>query len=159
MPEFIHSSYIAASAASIWRFFARPDAPVLLTPPWQPVTVLRHEAGLKIGAIAEYCLQLGPVPVRWVTQQTACLHQRLFVEETREGPVQSWVLRHELEPVSHSGTYQTATATYRLYGDAAADFLLAPWTNARLRDMFDYRHRVICSACERSQQTARNLTQ
>ncbi len=159
MLEFACSSHIAAPIEAVWGFYARPDAPKLLTPPWQPVTVVGHQGGLAVGATTEYCLQIGPAPLRWVTRQTACLPQRLFVEETIEGPVRSWVLRHELAPAGREETRLSETIAYRLLGGAAAEGVLARWTHARLRDMFAYRHRIIRGACEPSQKSLQNLTQ
>ena len=159
VPKFVYSSYIAAPVTTLWRFFARPDAPALLVPPWQPVTVARHEGGLAIGATTAYALHFGPLSLPWITQLTACQAQRFFVEETREGPVRPWTLRHEFEPVSERIARLTAIVTYRLPGGAVAEDLLEPWTNDRLYDMFRYRHRAIRGACERPHQTAQNLTQ
>ena len=152
MLEFSHSSTIAASVATVWRFYARPDAPELLIPPWQPVTIVRKAGSLGSGAEIEYRLQIGPVPVRWVLRQTACLPERLFVEETLEGPVESWVLRHELEPLGPERARLIDEISYQLRGGPIAESLLAPWVTARLQDMFAYRHNVIRQACEPLQQ-------
>lgn len=153
MSEFVYSSDIAAPVAIVWRFYGRPDAPALLIPPWQPVTVRRHEGGLRVGATTEYRLQLGPVRLRWVTQQTACQPQRYFVETTQEGPIRPWILRHEFEPVGGDGTHLTEIVTYRLPDGVPGEGLWEAWIGQRLHEMFRYRHRAISGAC------AANLTE
>ncbi len=50
MLQFKHSSMINAPVETVWRFYERSDILQLLTPPWQPVQVIRREGGLDKGA-------------------------------------------------------------------------------------------------------------
>jgi ligand-binding SRPBCC domain-containing protein len=51
MLNFKHSTLIDAPLEVVWSFHERPDILALLTPPWQPIQVVRREGGLEVGAI------------------------------------------------------------------------------------------------------------
>ena len=57
-----------------------------LTPPWQPVKVIRREGGLGVGAITEFRLILGFIPVRWLAEHIECQTNRIFVDKQVDGP-------------------------------------------------------------------------
>ncbi|MGF1481318.1 MAG: SRPBCC family protein [Cyanophyceae cyanobacterium] len=147
MLHFAFSSFINASVEEVWHFYERPDILQLLTPPWQPVEVVRREGGLGIGAISEFRLLLGPVPVRWLAQHTECEPYRLFVDQQTEGPMESWNHRHLFIP-ENGGTRLTDMIEYELPGGWVSELLLEWWVNARLKDMFCYRHQVTQRECE-----------
>ena len=54
MLHFKHFSIINAPVEVVWKFHERPDILQILTPPWQPVQVVRREGGLLAGAITEF---------------------------------------------------------------------------------------------------------
>ena len=64
MPNFRYSSLINSAVETVWNFHERPDILQLLTPPWQPVKIIRREGGLDVGAVSEFRLLLGPIPVQ-----------------------------------------------------------------------------------------------
>ena len=49
MLNFKYSSLIDAPVETVWQFHDRPDILELLTPPWQPVKIIRREGGLGVG--------------------------------------------------------------------------------------------------------------
>ena len=68
--NFTFSSQIDALVETVWAFYERPDILEILTPPWQPVQVVRREGGLGPGAISEFRLWLGPIPLTWLAYHT-----------------------------------------------------------------------------------------
>jgi ligand-binding SRPBCC domain-containing protein len=147
MLHFNYSSVINAPVEAVWRFHERPDILQILTPPWQPVQAIRREGGLKVGAVSEFILYLGPLPVRWVARHTEYEANRLFTDEQVSGPMQSWVHRHQFSPLGDK-TRLTDAIAFSLPGDAIAETILNWWVQARLHDMFRYRHEVTKKACE-----------
>lgn len=148
MLNFTYSSLINASVETVWWFHERPDILNLLTPPWQPVTVIRREGGLGVGAISEFRLSLAGIPVRWIATHIECQSNRLFVDEQTTGPMKSWLHRHEF--VNENGqTRLTDAIAYEIPGGWLAEFLLGWWVDARLKDMFRYRHEVTKTECEK----------
>ena len=95
MLHFTHSSIIDAPVEVVWKFHERPDILQLLTPPWQPVQVVRREGGLDEGAITEFRLFVGLLPLTWLARHTEFEKYRLFTDVQISGPFESWVHRHE----------------------------------------------------------------
>jgi ligand-binding SRPBCC domain-containing protein len=147
MLNFEKSSLINAPVETVWRFHERPDILQILTPPWQPVQIVRREGGLGVGALSEFRLWIGPIPVQWIAVHTDCQPNQLFVDEQQTGPMDSWRHRHIFE-AQGTKTRLTDAITYALPGGQTLESLLEGWVNTRLSDMFDYRHRMTCLHCE-----------
>jgi len=146
MLRFQHSSLIDAPVKTVWDFHERPDILQLLTPPWQPVEIVRREGGLDVGAISEFKIHLGFFPVRWLAKHIDCEPYHHFTDVQVEGLVKSWTHRHEF--VAEDGKPRlTDTIDYELPGGEIAEMLLGWWVEARLRDMFRYRHEVTQTEC------------
>ncbi|MEM8721537.1 MAG: SRPBCC family protein [Cyanobacteria bacterium P01_G01_bin.39] len=147
MLNFQYSSLIDAPVETVWQFHERRDILDLLTPPWQPVTIIRREGGLDVGAVSEFRLSLAGIPIRWIAKHIECQPNRLFVDQQTEGPMQSWVHRHEFVAVNDQ-TKLTDAIAYEIPGGFWAELFLGWWVNARLKDMFRYRHQVTKDNCE-----------
>jgi ligand-binding SRPBCC domain-containing protein len=146
MLRFQYSSLIDAPVKVVWNFHERPDILQLLTPPWQPVEIVRREGGLGVGAISEFKIYLGFFPVRWLARHIECEPYHYFTDEQVEGMVKSWIHRHEFSS-ENAKTRLTDTIDYELPGGEIAEALLGWWVEARLRDMFRYRHEVTQKEC------------
>lgn len=148
MLNFRYSSVIDAPLQTVWQFHERPDILNLLTPPWQPVKIIRREGGLGVGAISEFRLSLAGIPVRWVATHIECIPNRLFVDEQTDGPMESWVHRHEFASEGNQ-TRLTDAIAYEIPGGFLAELLLGWWVDLRLKDMFRYRHQVTQIHCSK----------
>lgn len=147
--RFERSSLIRASVETVWDFHGRPDVLNILTPPWQPVEVVRREGGLGVGAESEFRLWLGPLPVTWLSRHVVCEPLVLFADEQVQGPMDSWLHRHRFEAAADGQMRLTDSIEYELPAAQATEPLLEQWVEQRLSDMFAYRHRVTRLACER----------
>ena len=147
MLKFQYSSLINAPVEVVWQFHERQDILDILTPPWQPVKVIRREGGLGVGAITEFRLMLGFIPVRWLAKHIECEPNRLFVDEQIQGPMESWLHRHQFTP-ENGKTRLTDSIDYELPGGWLAEFLLGWWVDSRLKEMFRYRHEVTKKECD-----------
>lgn len=148
MLHFEYSSLIDAPVEVVWNFHERPDILQILTPPWQPVEIVRREGGLDVGAVTEFRILLGLFPVRWVARHTECEKNRLFTDRQISGPMESWVHRH-LFTQENGKTRLTDRIDYELPGGFIAELLLEWWVKVRLTDMFRYRHEVTKRECEK----------
>lgn len=149
MLRFQYSTLINAPVEVVWGFHERSDILQLLTPPWQPIQVIRREGVLDVGAISEFRIFLDSLPVKWVARHTECEKNRLFTDEQIEGPMICWVHRHQFAE-ENGKTRLTDSIEYALPGGWLAEFLLGWWVESRLKDMFRYRHQVTKQECERS---------
>jgi ligand-binding SRPBCC domain-containing protein len=148
MLHFKHSSVINAPLEVVWKFHERPDILQLLNPPWQPVQIIRREGGLNVGAITEFRLFLGPVPLTWLARHTECEKYRLFTDEQISGPFESWIHRHEFEPEDDVKTRLTDAISFSMPGGATVEFISGWLVQAQLEAMFRYRHYVTKRECE-----------
>jgi ligand-binding SRPBCC domain-containing protein len=147
MLHFQHSSIINAPPEVVWKFHERPDILQLLTPPWQPVKVVRREGGLEVGAITEFRLFLGLLPLTWLARHTECDKNRLFIDEQISGPFEYWVHRHEF--VAENGkTKLTDTISFCLPGGSTVELMSGWLLQAQLEAMFRYRHYITKRECE-----------
>ncbi|MFH7024297.1 MAG: SRPBCC family protein [Heteroscytonema crispum UTEX LB 1556] len=149
MLQFKYSSVINAPVEVVWRFHERPDILQLLTPPWQPVQVIRREGGLGVGAITEFRLFLGLLPLTWLARHTEYEEYRLFTDEQISGPFESWTHRHEFE-AENGKTRLTDAITFSIPGGEPVEFISGWLVQAQLEAMFRYRHEVTKRECELS---------
>jgi len=141
MLHFQYSSLINATVEQVWNFHQREDILKILTPPWQPVKIIRREGGLDVGAVSEFILMLGPIPVPWVARHVECEQYSFFVDQQIKGPMASWLHRHQFLP-ENGQTRLTDSIDYELPGGWLVEFLLGWWVESTLKDMFRYRHEV-----------------
>ncbi|MGD1922383.1 MAG: SRPBCC family protein [Pleurocapsa sp.] len=156
MLNFKYSSLINAPVETVWQFHERKDILDLLTPPWQPVKIIRREGGLGVGAISEFRLSLAGIPIRWIATHTECKTNCLFIDRQTEGPMESWLHRHEFD-TENGQTRLTDAIAYEIPGGALAEFILGWWVDARLTDMFRYRHQVTKEKCESTPLPRKNV--
>ena len=147
MLHFKHSSVINAPPEVVWKFHERPDILQLLNPPWQPVQVVRREGGLNVGAITEFRLFLGPLPLTWLARHTEYEKYRLFADQQISGPFESWVHRHEFEP-ENGKTKLTDAISFSMPGGGTVEFVSGWLVQVQLEAMFRYRHYVTKRECE-----------
>ena len=149
MLQFEKSSFIHASPETVWRFYARPDILKLLTPPWQPVEIVRREGGLGVGAESEFRIWLGLIPVQWIAVHTECKELEKFVDIQKSGPMDFWQHQHFFKTIE-DGCQLIDIIDFSLPGGEFAEILLGNWVKERLSDMFDHRHQVTQTYCDRA---------
>lgn len=148
MLRFSKSTVIKAPVEIVWQFHQRLDVLEKLTPPWQPVQIVRREGGLDVGAVTEFRIMLGVIPVRWVAKHIECEQGRSFTDVQAQGPMTSWRHEHQFTPLGDQ-TRLTDTINYEIPGGMLVELLLGWWVNSRLEEMFKYRHLVTQRECER----------
>jgi len=147
MLNFQHSSLINAPRQKVWEFHQRSDILDLLTPPWQPVKIIRREGGLEVGAISEFRIMLLVLPVRWIAEHIECRENQVFVDRQTTGPMKYWLHRHQFSDENEQMRL-TDSIEYEIPGGWLAEIMLGWWVNSRLQEMFRYRHQVTKDYCE-----------
>lgn len=147
MLNFQYSSLIDAPVEKVWQFHERQDILTILTPPWQPVKVIRREGGLDVGAITEFRIMLLVIPVRWLAEHIECRINQVFIDQQVAGPMKSWLHRHQFT-TENDKTRLTDSIEYELPGGWLSELILGWWVNSRLREMFRYRHQMTKKYCE-----------
>ncbi len=141
MLTFKRTTLIDAPVEKVWQFHERPDILDILTPPWQPVKIIKREGGLDIGAVSEFQLMLAFIPIRWVARHIECDKPYFFVDIQEIGPMKSWLHRHQFTP-ENGKTRLTDEIKYEIPGGIIVEFLIGWWVESRLQEMFRYRHEI-----------------
>jgi ligand-binding SRPBCC domain-containing protein len=147
MISFVYSSLIQAPVERVFAFHEQPDALERLTPPWQPVEVLRREGGIADGAVVELRLRFGPLARRWVALHMAYERNHFFEDVQKEGPFRYWRHRHEMTPEG-GATRLTDRIEFSLPGGPLVDWAIGWLARRQLTRLFRYRHEVTRRACE-----------
>ncbi|MDH3607352.1 MAG: cyclase [Acidimicrobiia bacterium] len=100
MPTFDYTFTVAAPVDAVAGFHDDTRALQRLTPGYVHI---RRSDPMAEGAIAEFTVWLGPIPIRW-----RALHRDVgpngFTDIQDEGPMKSWVHTHRFEAISDSAT-------------------------------------------------------
>jgi ligand-binding SRPBCC domain-containing protein len=149
MLNFQHSTLIDAPVEVVWGFHERPDILELLTPPWQPIQVVRREGGLEVGAVSEFRIFVGPIPLRWIAVHIEYKRNQLFTDEQKEGPFEHWIHRHQFAQEGGK-TRLTDSIEFALPGGWFVEQPFGWLVMAQLEQIFRYRHEVTQRECSRT---------
>jgi uncharacterized protein (TIGR01777 family) len=135
-----YSSVVDAPLDTVFAWHEQPGAIARLTPPWQPVRVVREAERLSDGQAV-----LGlPFGLRWVARHTRYDPPHRFVDELASVPLRwalSWRHTHDFLPEGDGRT-------------RVVDRVETPVPEVLLRSMFAYRHRQLAADLA-AQQAAR----
>ena len=105
---------IARPLERVFPFFERPENLALITPPSLGFRVLTPSpVPMAEGAVIDYRIRLGGLPVRWRSLISAYRPPHFFVDEQVMGPYRQWRHEHRFEPVE-GGTRCVDDVYYRL---------------------------------------------
>lgn len=151
MPTFDHAFTVAASRAAVAEFHG--DARVLkrLMPP--PLFVRLHQAGqLEEGAIADFTMWFGPVPIYW-----RALHYDVndhgFTDIQIRGPLRHWQHTHRFIPLDDRHTRVHDRVTYEHPAGAMGGLSRLLFNRASLTFLFAYRRYITRRALRRPQRS------
>ena len=137
---------VPVPAAELFRWHARPGAFQRLTPPWQPVSLQRHD-GIRDGDRAVIRLGGKTLGLDWIAEHhgydDGCLEGDGpcgFQDVQVSGPFGSWHHRHRMLPAP-AGSVLEDDVTYTLPLDPVSR-IGAPLASGQIERLFAYRHRI-----------------
>jgi ligand-binding SRPBCC domain-containing protein len=140
VPTFHHEFTVRASLPKVAAFHQHTEALKRLTPP--PMWVQLHRADpLAEGAIAEFTLWLGPIPIRW----TAVHHHitaNSFTDTQTKGPLRAWHHTHTFTTIDASTTRITDHIDYQYAVGLGGLFSRLLFGALPLRALFFYRQLI-----------------
>ncbi|MFP4444848.1 MAG: TIGR01777 family oxidoreductase [Desulfosudaceae bacterium] len=139
---FEKESVLAASAEEAFAWHARPGAIERLSPPWDPLTVIRRSGGIQPGAEVVMRLAAGPFFCTWHARHTDYEENRLFRDEQLRGPFARWTHTHFFEPLGPDQCRLRDTIRFVAPLAGLTGPLADPIIRRRLVRIFAFRHRL-----------------
>lgn len=131
--------------SEVFAFFAEASNLERITPPTLKFRILSPlPIDMRAGAIIDYRLSLMGIPFRWRTLIEQFEPEVRFVDMQQAGPYALWRHLHEFVDVP-GGTLVRDRVEYRLPLGPLGDLAHALLVRRQLRDIFDYRQRVIAA--------------
>lgn len=133
-----HQVLLDAPLAEVFPFFARAANLGALTPAWMGFRIRGGAPeSIEVGAILDYRIALGPVPMDWRTEITVWEPGRRFVDVQRRGPYRLWWHEHTFQD-HHGQTHVMDRVLIRLpFGPLGV--LARPLVVGTLHRIFHYR--------------------
>lgn len=145
---FLRTTAVSTSAQALFDWHEAPGAFQRLTPPGEPVRVLKQEGGIKNGAQVSVLVGPWPFSLRWDLEHRDYRYGESFTDQQVKGPFTSWRHVHRMVPTGPDTCELEDRIEYELpfgvLGQLAASLIVEP----KLRRLFEYRHRVTREAFE-----------
>src|SRR5436309_2383717 len=113
--SFDYTFIVPAPLAAVAAFHHDARALPRLTPP--PIHVQLHRVDpLAEGAIADFTLWFGPLPVRWLARHSQVDPLHGFTDTQESGPLKFWQHTHRFEALDAASTRVSEHVAYRHHG-------------------------------------------
>lgn len=143
---FIAQSKINAPAEKVFRWHAQPGALERLTPPGEPVEVLRAAPGIRNGDRVTLRIRVGPFRISWGFEHLDYIEGRQFRDVQISGPFRRWDHTHRMTPEGPDACCLEDRIEYELPLGIAGDLVGLLFVRRKLEKLFRYRHRVTTEA-------------
>jgi uncharacterized protein (TIGR01777 family) len=137
---FQRQTQINAPVETVFNWHARPGAIERLSPPWDPLTILRRTGGIEAGAEVFMRLKAGPIPIPWHARHTVFEKNRMFRDIQVRGPFAKWEHTHEFESDGSGGCILKDSIAYALPFHPISTAFMKPFVEQKLNAIFTYRH-------------------
>jgi len=140
---FVFRSRMPASAESVYRFHAEPEALTLLTPPWEHATVYEQTGGIEdLGSRVKIRLRVGPFSLTWIAEHAACEPGKMFRDVMVSGPFKKWEHTHVFAPDGADASWLEDRVEYQMPLGWLGKALGGWYARRRLGRMFAWRHEM-----------------
>ncbi len=140
--HFLKESRIDATPDVVFAFHETPGAFQRLVPPWEDVRVESEPTSLEVGSRVVLRTRIGPFSLRWIAEHTEYIPGKLFADRQVSGPFAHWYHRHSFEPDGQGGTILRDDVEFSLPLGRLGELLGLGFVEARLKRMFDFRHKT-----------------
>jgi ligand-binding SRPBCC domain-containing protein len=135
---------VAAPLDEVFPFFAAPANLGVITPPGMGFRILTPPPlVMKEGAVIDYVVTVGGLPMRWRTLITGYDPPHRFVDEQIMGPYSFWHHTHTFAPRPDGGTDLGDVVRYALPLGPLGDLVHALAVRRQIEGIFRYRREVI----------------
>jgi ligand-binding SRPBCC domain-containing protein len=135
--------------ATVFDFFKNAENLQQITPPWLDFRIITPlPIKMEPGALIDYKLNLGGIPVSWKTEISVWEPPYRFVDSQLKGPYQKWVHTHTFVEMG-GGTLMEDLVQYRVPGGLLAPLVHEAFVKRKVQEIFDYRKARILEIFER----------
>ena len=135
--------FVPRPLKDVFAFFEAPENLARITPSAMGFTTLTPSPiTMKEGALIDYTIRLGGLPLHWRTLISEYSPPFRFVDEQLAGPYTFWHHTHEFEEVE-GGTLIRDTVRYLLPFGPLGRLVHSLFVRRQLESIFAYRHKVI----------------
>ncbi len=142
VPRFTKSTKINAPAEAVFAWHEREGAFERLTPPWEPVRIVRRTGSIHDGDRLEMEMGKPPASIRWVAEHRDYRPGASFCDVQVRGPFARWEHTHRVEPNGPDSCTLTDDIRYELPLGSLADAVAGGFVRRKIERMFHYRHDV-----------------
>jgi ligand-binding SRPBCC domain-containing protein len=147
--QFVRRTRIAAPVERVFAWHEAPGALERLTPPGEPVRMVRESGGIKDGGQVELAIGRWPFSIRWISEHSAYIENRQFRDIQVRGPFARWEHTHLFEPDGSGACYLEDRIEYALPFGFAGRWLMGRIIEGKLERLFHYRHQITRESNER----------
>lgn len=140
--RFTKRSRINTPVEDLFSWHARPGAISRLSPPWDPLTLIKSLGGIEDGAVVEMVMKAGPIPFRWGARHTDYIENKMFRDIQVKGPFSAWRHTHCFSPDGPHAAYLEDIIDFRLPFHHITHPVLKKWIFRKLDRIFTYRHAI-----------------
>jgi len=145
---FLKRTLIDAPTHDVFRWHERDGALERLSPPWDPIKVIKRDHGIKDGACALLQMGPGPLKIRWLATHRDYEKNRIFRDIQVKGPFSHWVHTHKFYPRGRHRTLLEDCIEYKLPFHPLTRYLFAGLIRKKLKRIFTYRHETLAKDFE-----------
>ncbi|MFZ9689033.1 MAG: TIGR01777 family oxidoreductase [Phycisphaerales bacterium] len=153
MSRFTRSSPMPASRADLAHWHMREGALQRMLPPWEDVDVVQAPVPMVDGAIAEFVLHKGLLPLRWVARHEQVDPATGFVDLQVRGPFRRWRHQHRFEERGATSAI-TDDIQYELPLPPLGSIVGGWMVRGALERAFRFRHRRLANDLQRHRECA-----
>lgn len=140
MRVFDYRFTVDAPVADVCAFHFEPGILKTLTPPMMIMQVHRFDA-MAEGAVADFTMWMGPVPVRWRAEHSAVTDCG-FTDTQVSGPMKQWVHTHRFTELDAQRTEVHDHIEFAHHGGVRGVWSRLLFPQAGLRLLFSIRKRI-----------------
>ena len=145
---FARTTVVSTSAATLFDWHEAPGAFQKLTPPWEPVSLVRHVGGIRDGAQVSVRVGRWPFSLRWDLEHRDYEAGQSFTDVQVKGPFKSWRHVHRMTPTGEQSCTLEDRIEFELPFGPIGDLVAERFVEPKLRRLFDFRHEVTRAAFE-----------
>jgi ligand-binding SRPBCC domain-containing protein len=135
--------FVGRPRSEVFAFFSRPENLEQLTPDFLRFKLLTPSpVPMREGALIDYRITLGGIPMRWRTQIAEYRPEERFVDIQLKGPYEKWEHTHEFVEVD-GGTEIRDRVEYVVGFGPLGEVARALFVGRTLERIFEHRRQVI----------------